>query len=868
MNSVRTHYARWFLLATLFLSTALAADTANVAEDAHIDLGSPQDNYGVVPNLVVSNVVGRKTGERLAFVSYDLPLLPAGSSLEQALLRIYVGKVATPGDVDVYLVTEAWDEHAISGLTAPGFEATPFTTFSVADLDEGHFITIDVTPEVEAWLSGAEPNYGFSLVGNPGMDVELSFDSKENGQTSHQSELELVLGTASGGIDSDDIADGSIGSDDIADGSVGSDDIADNSVGSDDIEDGSISSSDVDSSAIQLRVSGNCAAGSSIREIGQSGAVTCEIDDDSGGDITAVNAGLFLKGGGTSGDVTLDVAPESLDSSRIQNGSISSADIDSNEVQVRVHGVCNPGFAIREIKTNGAVICEEDDNSTLNPDLFWQLGGNAGTSPIPGGPNFLGTTDETDLALGVNSSQAMRLSYYEDDYVETVNVIGGHSSNRVTARGGTIGGGGYRNTVSGVSSPNKVEAQFGTIGGGSKNAVFDPYGLIGGGGGNTLEAGGGYSVIAGGLVNTIEDDPDTPGDFFPRAFIGGGERNRIVEAGFATIAGGTDNQVRSWYAFIGGGDRNAVCSPDVFDKEELPQAFPGSGDVIVGGRLNHSCGYNSFIGGGHGNQASGELAVIVGGDNNRASGVQAVIVGGKSNRASGANSFAAGYRALAVHDGAFVWKDSTNEPVNTAYQSERPNQVRMRAAGGVRFDVGDDAGTATGGDQWVDIRTQAINTWGNDTANFRLIDTSTGAYLSLGGGWVDVSDRERKTDIRDVDKHWVLEQVAAMPIQTWRYKVEGENVRHIGPMAQDFHAFFGFGGDPKGIMSVDTNGVALVAIQALYRVMGELDRRTAQLEAQQHRLDALEASMQALEARLNPVEDQRLARVEVGLASQ
>jgi len=63
-----------------------------------------------------------------------------------------------------------------------------------------------------------------------------------------------------------------------------------------------------DTTVLQTRVSDSCPPGQSIRVISPTGTVTCEVDDNSGGDITGVTAGTGLTGGGVSGDVSISLS--------------------------------------------------------------------------------------------------------------------------------------------------------------------------------------------------------------------------------------------------------------------------------------------------------------------------------------------------------------------------------------------------------------------------------------------------------------------------------------------------------------------------------------------------------------------------------
>lgn len=112
-----------------------------------------------------------------------------------------------------------------------------------------------------------------------------------------------------------------------------------------------------------------------------------------------------------------------------------------------------------------------------------------------------------------------------------------------------------------------------------------------------------------------------------------------------------------------------------------------------------------------------------------------------------------------------------------------------------------------------------------------LLQMSDGAFES-GGVWTNKSDRNQKEAFTPVDGAGLLSKLNAIPMQTWRYKTDSPSIRHLGPMAQDFRAAFGLGEDDKHISTIDEGGVALAAVQELYREGLKKDATIRQLQAQ------------------------------------
>ncbi len=139
-----------------------------------------------------------------AFIQFDMSVFPASltaSGVQKATLVLYVLNGGNPGSISICQVSQAWSVTTITGTNAPSCTNTAAVTLAVsaAELQQGGFISVDITHIVQSWLAGG--NYGIALVpqpptyGNNGVNVQFS---SMQGNPGFPPTLDLVL-TGSGG---------------------------------------------------------------------------------------------------------------------------------------------------------------------------------------------------------------------------------------------------------------------------------------------------------------------------------------------------------------------------------------------------------------------------------------------------------------------------------------------------------------------------------------------------------------------------------------------------------------------------------------------------------------------------------------------
>jgi hypothetical protein len=264
--------------------------------------------------------------------------------------------------------------------------------------------------------------------------------------------------------------------------------------------------------------------------------------------------------------------------------------------------------------------------------------------------------------------------------------------------------------------------------------------------------------------------------------------------------------------------------------------------------FNNTIGYSNTASGGD------ALSSNTTGNNNTASGLAALFrnTTGGNNTASGGSALysnTAGWYNTASGRSALAGNTTGNS--NTASGSDA---LAHNTTGYGNTALGSGADVSVGNL----INATAIGSGA-------LVDASN--KIRLGNGAVTViqgqvaftftSDKTTKENFKPVDGEEALGRIRGLNLTSWNYiGHDPKQLRHYGPMAQDFFAAFGDDGigtigTPTTINSGDMAGVLMIAAQALEKRTVE---QTIATQAQTKRIDALTAENTELKTRLETLE--------------
>jgi hypothetical protein len=611
-----------------------------------------------------------------------------------------------------------------------------------------------------------------------------------------------------------------------------------NSVSSASIQSGAVGASEIDSGEVQIRVSGACGTNQAIRSIAANGTVNCEtgLQGPAGSQGPAGPQGLAGVAGpaGPQGPAGADGAtgapgaqgPAGVAGPAGPQGPAGADGAPGAQGPQGAQGLAGPA---------GPAGPEGPPGAAGSADAWSRLG-NAATDPLV---NFIGTTDAQPLVLRTQNVQSLRIepsTLQFNGAPVTANVIAGSSANAITAgvRGATIAGGGVPSgnsePLTTNDSPNRVTDAYGTVGGGLGNRAGDDAG--------TAEDRG-FATVGGGIVNTASGFTST---------VGGGQFNAATGVA-GTVAGGFFNSAVGINSAVGGGSNNCAGGTNSWaggrgakvrysNAAGAPPLPPGTAcaNVLPVSQTNGDQG--TFV------WADAQFADFVSTNSNQ------FLVRAQNGMAINTNTPVAG-SSLTVHGNIAVAPLIAGNPPTTvspgALSFSGPERQLLNLSGsfygiGVQTDVhyarspssfawyrlGGHVSTPFSGgfDEGLLMSLRPTP----DPDNLNYFGTARAQQFAA------VSDRAAKMDFVSIDVGAVLDKVLSLPLSEWSYR-SAPTQRHIGPVAQDFHAAFGLGGDDKSISTVDADGVALAAIQGLN---AKLEAENAVLRA---RLDALEAGL-------------------------
>jgi len=163
-------------------------------QDAYTVTGtSASVNYGSSPSLIVA---ANATSYLQFSVNSYVPTGIIGKDVAKATLKIFVNSVTTAGSFNVSSLNSNWIEETIRGNYRPIIGLKVAGPIAIPSALAKHWISIDITHQVQDWLDGISINNGLALIA--ANNINVSFDSKESATYSQAPEIDIIMAKVPG----------------------------------------------------------------------------------------------------------------------------------------------------------------------------------------------------------------------------------------------------------------------------------------------------------------------------------------------------------------------------------------------------------------------------------------------------------------------------------------------------------------------------------------------------------------------------------------------------------------------------------------------------------------------------------------------
>ena len=169
--------------------------TIEPTEDSLVYELSPDTNYATLTTIRTASRTNRIMRAFLTFTASSCPGLTSSSIVLSAQLRMYINGAPTVNrDHDLKRVDASWVESTITWNNQPAVSNTVTDSIGIRTTS-GVYVTYNGTSDVEAWVAGELPNYGWRISDNgegTSTQYQTRYRSRDHSNTAQQPKLTIL----------------------------------------------------------------------------------------------------------------------------------------------------------------------------------------------------------------------------------------------------------------------------------------------------------------------------------------------------------------------------------------------------------------------------------------------------------------------------------------------------------------------------------------------------------------------------------------------------------------------------------------------------------------------------------------------------